>query len=79
MSNRLREVRVLRRISQYVLALQTGIQQSRISLIENELITPKEEEKQKIAKALGVKVEAIFYEVKNNERNRGLRNSGHSS
>ena len=60
MSNRLYETRVLRRVSQYVIALKTGVQQSRISLIENELVTPREEEKKKIAKALGVKVQDIF-------------------
>jgi transcriptional regulator with XRE-family HTH domain len=62
MSNKLYQTRVLRHISQYVIALKTGIQQSRISLIENELVTPREEEKQKIAKALGLKEEDIFKE-----------------
>ena len=60
MSNKLYETRALRRISQYVIAIKTGIQQSRISLIENELVTPTEEEKKKIAKALGLKEEDVF-------------------
>ena len=60
MSNKLYEARVLRRVSQYVIALKTGIQQSRISLIENELVKPKKDEKEKLAKALGVQVKDIF-------------------
>ncbi|MHA2032975.1 MAG: helix-turn-helix transcriptional regulator [Candidatus Kariarchaeaceae archaeon] len=60
MSNKLREIRVLRRISQYALALQTGIPQSRISIIENSLTQPTEEEKKKIAKVLGLQVKDIF-------------------
>ncbi len=60
MSNKLYERRVLRRVSQYVIALKTGIQQSKISLIENFLVTPREEEKQKIAKALNLTVKDIF-------------------
>jgi len=60
MSNRLREVRVLKRVSQYVLALQTTIPQCKISLIENSLVKGNEGEKRKIAKALGVKIEEIF-------------------
>jgi len=62
MSSKLYRTRVLQRVSQYVIALKTGIQQSRISLIENALIQPKEEEKKKIAKALGVPVQDLFDE-----------------
>jgi len=58
--NKLKEVRFFKRISQPLLALKTSIQQSRISLIENELVMPREDEKRKFAKALGVKVEDIF-------------------
>ena len=60
MPNKLYETRVLKRVSQYVIALKTGIQQSRISLIQNGLVMPREEEKKKIAKALGVKVQDLF-------------------
>ena len=70
MSNKLYETRVLKRVSQYVIALQTGIQQSRISLIENELVIPRGDEKKKIAKALGVKVQDIFTEEKDNDDRR---------
>lgn len=58
--NKLKVVRFFKGVSQPLLALKTAIQQSRISLIENELVTPREEEKKKIAKALGVKVQDIF-------------------
>lgn len=68
MQNRLYETRVLRRISQYVLALQTNIPQPRISIIENELVEAKAEEKRKLAKALGLKVEDIFPQEVTNEQ-----------
>ena len=58
--NKLREVRFFKRITQPLLALKTGIQQSRISLIENRLVVPRVEEKQKIARALGLRVEELF-------------------
>ena len=60
MPNKLYETRALQRVSQYIIALKTGIQQSRISLIENELVVPRDEEKKKIAKALHAGVEDIF-------------------
>ena len=60
MSNKLYETRVLRRISQYVIAFKTGIQQSRISLIENELVIPREDEKEKIANVLNVTARELF-------------------
>ena len=60
--NKLKEARFFKSITQPLLALKTGIQQSRLSLIENELVTPRGEEKQKIAKALGLKEEDIFKE-----------------
>jgi len=58
--NRLREVRVVRRISQFQLRLSTGIHQSKISLFENGLILPRADERKRLAKALGVKPEEIF-------------------
>ena len=64
MSNRLREIRVARRISQYVLALQTGIPQPRISIIENFLVQPTEREKVKLAKVLRLKIKDIFFSEK---------------
>ena len=68
--NRLRKIRFFKRVTQPLLALKTGIQQSRISLIENELVTPREEEKQKIAKALGLRMEDIFTKEKDNDDRR---------
>jgi len=58
--NRLREVRVVKRITQFQLRLSTGIHQSKISMIENQLINPEEDEKKRLAKALGAKPEEIF-------------------
>jgi transcriptional regulator with XRE-family HTH domain len=58
--NRLREVRVVKRITQFQLRLSTGIHQSKISLIENDLVEAREDEKEKLAKALGVKGEEIW-------------------
>ena len=58
--NKLREIRVLKRITQFQLRLASGIHQSKISLIENGLIESTEDEKKRIAKALGVEVEKIW-------------------
>jgi transcriptional regulator with XRE-family HTH domain len=62
MGNKLRETRVVKRVSQFQLRLATGIHQSKISMIENGLIDPREDEKEKLAKALGVAVKEIFRE-----------------
>ncbi len=62
MGNKVRETRVVKRVSQFQLRLATGIHQSKISMIENGLIDPREDEKEKLAKALGVAVEEIFRE-----------------
>jgi transcriptional regulator with XRE-family HTH domain len=58
--NRLREIRVVKRITQFQLRLSTGIHRSKISLIENGLVEAREDEKDKLAKALDVKVEEIW-------------------
>jgi transcriptional regulator with XRE-family HTH domain len=60
--NKLRDVRVLKRIIQFQLRIATGIHQSKISMIENGLIEPRDDEKKKLAKALGVRAEEIFPE-----------------
>ena len=52
--NKLREIRVVKRITQFQLRLSTGIHQSKISMIENGLVEPREDEKKKLAEALGV-------------------------
>lgn len=58
--NKLRETRVVKRITQFQLRIATGIHQSKISMIENSLIQAKEDEKRRLAKAFGVRVEEIF-------------------
>jgi predicted transcriptional regulator len=63
--NRLREMRVVKRITQFQLRLATGIHQSKISLIENGLIEPRKDEKQKLGKALHVKSEERWDSVTN--------------
>jgi DNA-binding XRE family transcriptional regulator len=52
-----------------MLALKTGIQQSRLSLIENELVKPREAEMKKIAKVLGVQIHDIFSSKEQNNEN----------
>jgi transcriptional regulator with XRE-family HTH domain len=66
MMDRLREIRIIKRITQFQLRLITEIHQSKISLIENGLIEPTENEKKKFATALGVRVEEIW--VSNNDK-----------
>lgn len=58
--NRLREIRVVNRVSQFRLRLSTGIHQGRISLIENGPIEPRDDEKEGLAVALGVTVEEVW-------------------
>ncbi len=58
--NKLRDFRVIKRVTQFQLKLLSGIQQPRISLIENGFIEPREDEKQRLAKALGEKPEKIW-------------------
>ena len=53
--NRLRELRFEKRITQWKLAILSGVQQSRISLFENGFVILREDEAKKIAKALSVK------------------------
>ena len=60
MANRLRETRLLKRITQFQLRILTDIHQSKISLIENGLIDPTQDEEKKLAKALGIKAEELF-------------------
>jgi transcriptional regulator with XRE-family HTH domain len=56
----LREARFFKGLNQYDIALRTGIPQSKISLIERGYIEPKDDEKEKIAKALNCQVADIF-------------------
>ena len=66
--NKLRDTRVLRRISQMALMLSTGINATKISWIERGYIKPKREEVIKLSKALGVQPRDIFPESKGSEK-----------
>lgn len=58
--NKLRETRVVKRITQFQLRINTGIQQSKISLIENGYVEPRDDEKLKLARALGMVPRDLF-------------------
>jgi len=51
----LKEARFKRRLTQLELRLKTGIHQSKISHFERGYLIPREDEKARLAKALGVK------------------------
>jgi DNA-binding XRE family transcriptional regulator len=63
--NELRVIRAKKRVSQFQLRLMAGINQSKLSHIENDLVHPSKEEKKKIAKALGVSIKDIWKEEHN--------------
>lgn len=60
MSNKMRVARAEQRVTQFKLRLETGINTSKISFIENGLIQPTELEKRKLALALGMLPEQLF-------------------
>ena len=60
MTNRLRDVRVLKRVTQFQLRLQTGINATKISFIENGMVEPRPDEIKKLARALNVSPGEIF-------------------
>ena len=62
--NRMKEIRARERITQFGLAVKTSITQGRLSYYENGLIIPRDDEKQRIANALNVKIDEIFPEEK---------------
>jgi transcriptional regulator with XRE-family HTH domain len=57
---KLKEGRFLKNLNQYKLNTLSGVSQPRISLIENELVEPSEDEKRRLAEALGYSIEEIF-------------------
>jgi transcriptional regulator with XRE-family HTH domain len=57
---KLKAVRLMKDLRQYELSNLSGISQPRISLIEKERVKASEDEKQKLAQALGASVEQIF-------------------
>ena len=65
--NRLKEIRALRRVTQFQFSLNTGIHQSKLSLVEGGMMFPTEVEKQKIAEALCVTVDDIWGHLDFNE------------
>jgi transcriptional regulator with XRE-family HTH domain len=60
--NKLKVARTMKDVRQAKLALLTGIHQTKLSLIENKLAIPNEDEKRHIAEALGVKAEWLWSE-----------------
>jgi transcriptional regulator with XRE-family HTH domain len=60
----LKKARVLQGITQFKLSLQTSINSTRLSLLENGFIKPRQEEKEILAKVLKVDVKEIFPEPK---------------
>ena len=60
MNSELRAIRFKRNLSQWTLAKESGVQQSRISLYENKLIDLNENEKKAIADVLRIPIKKIF-------------------
>jgi len=58
--NNLRIIRAKMRITQWQLRLMSGVNQTKISMAENDLIQLSLDEKKKLAKALGVSVSDIW-------------------
>ena len=71
--DKLRETGVVKQITQFNLRMTAAIHQSKISMIEDGLIEPREDEKKRLARALGVRPEEIWSEptTKGGERNGG--------
>ncbi len=59
-ANRLKEIRAARRITQFDLRIKTGISQTMISYWERGLLQPSEDQKRKIAGALGLNSKDVF-------------------
>jgi DNA-binding XRE family transcriptional regulator len=55
----LAEARFHKKVTQWDLRLLTGINQTKISLIERGYVSPRDKEKQKLAEALGMKIDQI--------------------
>jgi len=56
----LRRERILRQLSLYDVRSRTGIAVSKLSLVERGIESPTNEEKKRLAKALGIRVEDIW-------------------
>lgn len=66
MNMKLKIIRIKKGITQWELSKQTNIPNYKLSLIENEHIEPNEQEKEKLARALKVKIAELFPEHQNN-------------
>jgi transcriptional regulator with XRE-family HTH domain len=55
----LRIARLSKKFSQWQISRFTGINQTKVSLIENGFVSPSREEKERIAKALALTVDEI--------------------
>ena len=66
--NRLKEARFKTGKTQIQLFRDTGIWPSRISYIENGYMNPTEEEKSKLANALGIEVAKVVPEEKSKQK-----------
>ena len=58
--NELKKIRTLKELNQFQVAIASGVGQSRISLIENQYVKPRDDEKKRLAKALKTPVEKLF-------------------
>lgn len=56
----LRRERMLRQLSLYDVRARTGISVSKLSLLERGIEEVKDDEKKRLARALGVQVESLF-------------------
>lgn len=60
--NKVKQVRLKKRLTQYALAKKVGTSPWRISRVERGMTKIGEDEKIKIAKALGTEAEEIFFD-----------------
>ena len=60
--NNLRIIRAKKRITQWQLRLMSGVNQTKISMAENDLLELTTKERCKIAKALGVTITDVWEE-----------------
>lgn len=56
----LRRERILRQFTLYDLRAKTGISVSKLSLVERGIEQPHDEEKKRLARALGLRMEELF-------------------
>lgn len=73
MENRLKEARFFAKIPQIKLWLQSGIHYSTISRIECGYIEPTDDQKRKLAKALGVEKTWLFPKDKGKNKSRNAK------